>query len=92
MNEKEAFGLFDLMIDTANKELFNFTLSSQFSIESKADKSVVTACDQSIDKKLTKLAEEKGLQVVSEEGELLPNNITNSVKTGLSKKKNMKAN
>lgn len=69
MNKDQAFNLFGEMIKVADKELFNFTLNSKLDIERKADKTVVTDCDQSIDRKLTQISHENSLQVVSEEGE-----------------------
>lgn len=69
MTKDEAFKLFNEMISVATEELFKFTLNTDIDIERKADKTVVTACDQSIDKKLTAMAHDINLQVVSEEGE-----------------------
>jgi 3'-phosphoadenosine 5'-phosphosulfate (PAPS) 3'-phosphatase len=69
MTTEEAFNLFEEMISVAKEELVNFTLSSNLSIEKKADKSMVTECDKAIDIKLTQLAQNFGLKVVSEEGE-----------------------
>jgi len=66
------------MIDEASKELFEFTLSTKLSIEKKADKTSVTECDQSIDRKLSDIARNNGLQVVSEEGE----HVIDIVKSG----------
>lgn len=68
MTKDQAYTLFETMIAVASKELVDFTLSSSLNTEHKADKSVVTACDKCIDDKLTKLAHDAGLQVVSEEG------------------------
>lgn len=78
MNKTESFKLFEEMIQVAEKELFSFTLNSHLNIEHKADKSAVTACDQTIDKKLTVIAQNNGLQVVSEEGE----HVIDIVKSG----------
>lgn len=69
MDKSQAFELFEKMIFIAQDEILNFTLNTPIDIESKADKSVVTACDQAIDKTLTQIARQAGLQVVSEEGE-----------------------
>lgn len=78
MKTNEAFQLFKQMIATAEKELLEFTQNFPLNTESKADKSVVTACDKKIDEKLTQLAQEAGLQVVSEEGE----HVIDIVKSG----------
>lgn len=69
MNQKTIYDLFEQMIATATKELFEFTLHSSIQIVQKQDKSFVTDCDKQIDERLSKLAQEAGLQVVSEEGE-----------------------
>ncbi len=69
MQRTEAFALFESMIVVAQEELFSFTINSEMSVEHKADKSAVTACDKRIDQKLTQIARGKGLQVVSEEGD-----------------------
>ena len=68
MNQKQAYQLFDKMIAAATKQLMDFTLAAVLDTEHKADKSVVTACDQRIDDVLSGLARDAGLQVVSEEG------------------------
>lgn len=73
MTKDEAFHLFEIMIDEAEKELLSFTLHSGLSIEHKADKSAVTECDKSIDRKLSAIAKNNNLQVVSEEGALVKN-------------------
>ncbi len=78
MTQDQAFKLFNQMIDEASKELFEFTLSTKLSIEKKADKTSVTECDQSIDRKLSDIARNNGLQVVSEEGE----HVIDIVKSG----------
>jgi 3'-phosphoadenosine 5'-phosphosulfate (PAPS) 3'-phosphatase len=78
MDKNQAFSLFEKMITIAENELFELTLHSQISIEHKADKSAVTQCDKRIDERLTALAHETGLQVVSEEGE----HVLNIVKSG----------
>ncbi len=69
MNKNEAFALFENFIKHAQEELLSFTLQAPLSIDTKADKSLVTECDKAIDIKLTKLSLEQGLKVVSEEGE-----------------------
>lgn len=69
MQRTDTFELFESMINVAKEELFSFTTSSEMSIEHKADKSAVTECDKRIDQKLSEMAHDKGLQVVSEEGE-----------------------
>ncbi|MDO8610664.1 MAG: inositol monophosphatase family protein [bacterium] len=75
---QKAFSLFNNMIDLAEKELFNYTFNTNIVIDKKADKSVVTECDKRIDLKLSQIAKEVGLQVVSEEGE----HALNIVKSG----------
>lgn len=74
----KAYELFDRMIMVAKKELFEFTLNQPFVKEQKADKSVVTACDKAIDKKISAISKEAGFAVVSEEGE----HTVEVVKTG----------
>ncbi len=69
MNKSQAFELFERMIEVAQAELLKFTLNTSINIESKADKTLVTACDQTIDNALSQIAGQEGLQVVSEEGE-----------------------
>lgn len=69
MNKEQAYHLFEQMISKADEELISFTLSFDLSVEHKADKTAVTECDKRIDEKLTAIAKENGLQVVSEEGE-----------------------
>ncbi len=69
MNKSQAFELFEQMIEVAQAELLEFTLNTSIDIESKADKTLVTACDQTIDNALSQIARAEGLQVVSEEGE-----------------------
>ena len=69
MDKTTAYELFETMIKVAEKQLFEFTRNSSLSIDHKADKSAVTQCDKEIDTKLTKIATQAGLQVVSEEGE-----------------------
>lgn len=69
MDKKTAYSLFETMIATADNRLFSFTKNSTLSIDRKADKSVVTLCDQAIDKELAVIAKNAGLAVVSEEGE-----------------------
>ncbi len=68
MNKKTAYSLFKTMISAADNQLTLFTKNSQLIINHKADKSVVTQCDQVIDRELTKIARMAGLAVVSEEG------------------------
>lgn len=57
------------MISEAAEELLNFTLNTPISTERKADKSVATQCDKQIENRLVKIAQDKNLQVVPEEGE-----------------------
>lgn len=57
------------MIDSAQRELIAFTLSTPLASEHKADKSLVTACDERIDQTLSQIAQNAGLQRVTEEGE-----------------------
>ncbi len=71
MTKDDAFQLFQNMIDEAEKELLSFTLHSGLSVEHKADKTAVTECDKSIDRKLSAIAKDSNLQVVSEEGLLV---------------------
>lgn len=78
MNEQEAFQLFERMIKVAEEQLVSFTKNSNINVEKKADKSVVTECDQTIDRALTNIAHEQGLKVVSEEGE----HVLDIVKSG----------
>ena len=47
----------------------NFILNTPINTEHKADKSVVTQCDKQIENRVVKIAQEKNLQVVPEEGE-----------------------
>lgn len=60
MKRQQAYNLFNQMITLASEELFHFTLNSNLNIQHKADKSAVTACDQSLDKKLTSIAQNNG--------------------------------
>lgn len=69
MNNKQTIKFFEILIKEAEKILFEFTLSRKLSINKKADKTVVTKCDEEIDKKLTKICNSNGFKVVSEEGE-----------------------
>ena len=69
MKHQEAYALFEQMIQLAKQELLSFTLTHPFTKEAKPDKSLVTACDKTIDLKLSQLAKDYGLQVISEEGE-----------------------
>lgn len=69
MNKNQAYQLFEKMIAVAQTELISFTTAHPFTKEKKADNSVVTACDKIIDTKLTQIAHDAGLQVISEEGE-----------------------
>lgn len=69
MTKDQAYSLFENLISTAEKELLDFTLSSSFDIEHKADKSVVTNCDKRIDDRLSEIARDEGFAIVSEEGE-----------------------
>jgi len=80
MNHTEIFELFEELIQEAQTELINFTQSqgTNQTHEFKADKTLVTACDQHIDKKLTQICHDAGLQVVSEEGE----HVLDIVKSG----------
>lgn len=71
MNKDQAYKLFELMISEATEELMSFTLNSGLTIEHKADKSAVTQCDKRIDDRLSAVARKNGLQVVSEEGDLV---------------------
>jgi fructose-1,6-bisphosphatase/inositol monophosphatase family enzyme len=57
------------MFASADQTLMRFTLSQDLQIQEKADKTLVTACDEKIDSVLTQIATESGLNVVSEEGE-----------------------
>jgi fructose-1,6-bisphosphatase/inositol monophosphatase family enzyme len=65
----EAYELFEKMLIAAEEELLSFTTTTPLTSEEKADKSLVTACDKQVDEKLSHIAREAGLQVVSEEGE-----------------------
>jgi fructose-1,6-bisphosphatase/inositol monophosphatase family enzyme len=56
------------MIQIASEELFHFTINSNIQRNIKKDKSVVTDCDEKIDKKLSQFAERKGFNIISEEG------------------------
>lgn len=78
MNTQNAFKLFDEMITIASSTLLNFTLNTKITIEEKADKSLVTACDTEIDQVLSKVANNAGFQVVSEEG----NKSLQTIKSG----------
>jgi fructose-1,6-bisphosphatase/inositol monophosphatase family enzyme len=78
MNRKEAFNLFEEMIELANTELHKFTISQKLDIEQKIDKTLVTNCDRYIDKVLSDYAKSKNLLVISEEG----NKINKIVKGG----------
>ena len=69
MTKNEAYKLFELMIAEADKELMSFTSNLSLTIEHKADKTAVTECDKRIDKKLSSIAREHVLNVVSEEGD-----------------------
>ena len=69
MDKNIAYSLFETMIKVAEQQLMDFTLNYPLRIDHKADKSVVTQCDQAIDIALTKIALEADLSVVSEEGE-----------------------
>lgn len=69
MTKEEAYKLFNILIQQAKEELISFTTTSPLSTQRKADKSLVTGCDKKIDEKLSDLARNAGLQVVSEEGE-----------------------
>lgn len=69
MEEKEAFQIFEEVISLAKKEIVSFTLKNKFDIETKADKTLVTACDKYIDDVISKYVNSKGISVVSEEGE-----------------------
>lgn len=78
MKKKDAYKLFNEMIEVASKQLFEFTLNTKIEVEVKADKTLVTQCDQSIDNLLTEMSYNAGLQVVSEEGE----HVLDIVKSG----------
>ncbi len=69
MNKSDAYALFEELIKSAQGELLKFTLSAPLSVDKKADKSLVTGCDKTIDQKLTEISQQHGLKVVSEEGE-----------------------
>lgn len=68
MKKKVAFSLFEEMISLADKKLFEFTINTKLKIEGKADKTLVTDCDQIIDHSLSRRATEAGLKIASEEG------------------------
>lgn len=80
MNHNKIYALFEQMIRVATEELVSFTVESGKDLdhEFKADKTLVTACDRHIDRKLTQICHDAGLQVVSEEGE----HVLNIVKSG----------
>jgi fructose-1,6-bisphosphatase/inositol monophosphatase family enzyme len=61
--------LFEQMFDEADIVLTSFTLENNLSIEQKADKTFVTACDEKVDFVLSNLAKEAGFDVISEEGD-----------------------
>jgi|SRR3989344_912916 len=65
----EAYSLFESLIEAAREALFDQTLNFPFKSWQKKDSTLVTQCDQRIDNELTELIREKGLFVVSEEGE-----------------------
>lgn len=68
MNREQAFDLFEEMIRLAQTELRRFTQSQKLSVDQKADKTVVTACDYHLDRVLSEFATSQGMSVVSEEG------------------------
>jgi fructose-1,6-bisphosphatase/inositol monophosphatase family enzyme len=68
MNREEAFQLMDNMVTWASREIALFTKSNKIISEGKPDGSAVTACDLHLDRGLTQIATNLGLQVVSEEG------------------------
>lgn len=63
------FDLFEKMIAIAKQEIFVFTQQQSLYISEKIDKTLVTACDEHIDKVLSEYAKKEGFSVVSEEGE-----------------------
>ena len=69
MNQKTAFALFEEMIAVAARELLTFTRTQKVTVAWKPDKTVVTACDERIDRLLAEIARAHGIPVLSEEGE-----------------------
>lgn len=70
--------MFNILIQEAKDVLFSFTTNLPLNAQQKADKTLVTDCDKKIDEKLSNLARNSGLQVISEEGE----HILDIVKSG----------
>ncbi len=68
MERTQAYDIFRQAIALADKEIENFTVSHKIGIDRKADRSLVTACDKHIDISLTKLFNQHGFKVISEEG------------------------
>lgn len=68
-SQLQAYALLRKMFSKADQTLTEFTLSQDLKIEEKADKTLVTACDEKIDLVLTQIAAEAGLNIVSEEGQ-----------------------
>ena len=59
LSQPEAYSLLRKMFVVADKTLTEFTLSQDLKIEQKADKTLVTACDEKIDSVLTQIATQK---------------------------------
>lgn len=78
MDRIKIYAMFEEMIEEADKKLVEYTNAYPLESVEKADKSMVTGCDQLIDQTLTAIAQQNGFQVVSEEGE----HVSNIVKSG----------
>ena len=71
----QAYDIFRKMFISADKVLVDFTLTQELSIEEKPDKTLVTACDEQIDRVLCKIATEHSLNIISEEGQKSLNTV-----------------